>query len=232
MRCTKLRLMRSFALGCMLLLALAAGTARASLFSGFTGLDSMKESLVVAASELEAELHKAQATFQDDLAKSRDFSQLNETARELEQTFFSKNVDVPVDAEDLSPELKRVLLNGNGPMNGLSKMGKFIPNEFQTPRYRPIKKLEFFKRYTFAAGCSLRVKLFGDTPTGDRLFSLNCGKPRLTSAFCYRWPIDIPIGALTFPFEFPVCLPDLSGFEDVLKILNGDLGAVVSLLGL
>lgn len=61
---TKLRMMRSFVLGCLLLLALTAGTARASLLSGFKGLDSMKESLAVAADELEVELRKAQETFQ------------------------------------------------------------------------------------------------------------------------------------------------------------------------
>ena len=57
-------MMRSFVLGCLLLLALTAGTARASLLSGFKGLDSMKESLAVAADELEVELRKAQETFQ------------------------------------------------------------------------------------------------------------------------------------------------------------------------
>ena len=54
----------------------------------------------------------------------------------------------------------------------------------------------------------------------------------LWKAFCYRFPINVPIGALNFDFEFPLCLPDLSGLEGVLKILNGDFTALLDLLNL
>ncbi len=71
---------------------------------------------------------------------------MNETARQLDDVYFSKDIDVPMDPEELSPELKRILLSGGKPHNVISKMSKFLPSEIQSPTYRPIKKLDFYKR--------------------------------------------------------------------------------------
>ncbi len=84
-----------------------------------------------------------------ELEASREFLSLNETASQLEEVFFSKDLDVPLELADTagaSPELKRLLLSGSRPTNVIEKLYKFIPSSFQSPTYRPIKQLKFFKR--------------------------------------------------------------------------------------
>jgi len=41
----------------------------------------------------------------------------------------------------------------------------------------------------------------------------------------------VPIGPLNFPFTFNINLPDISGFESVLRIANGDLSGLLDLVG-
>jgi len=216
-------------------LALAAGTAaRADLLDGVKAAATVKENLVSALKAFELELDGASEELHRELKISPDFLELNETAKQLDEVFFSRDVDVPLeDLEGISPEVKRIMLNGPPATMGLmGKLGKYVPSEFQAPTYRPIKLLKFFKRYTFQSSCTLRVKVWGDTPIlGKRLFDLDCTKPQLTQAFVYQWEITVPIGPLRFPFTLNIQLPDISGFTPLLKIANGDLNGVLELLG-
>mmetsp|Transcript_11229 Transcript_11229/g.21100 ORF Transcript_11229/g.21100 Transcript_11229/m.21100 type:complete len:231 (-) Transcript_11229:89-781(-) len=217
-------------IGCLLIAASTfASVVRADIVGdGMKGIGNIQETLAKAYKEFEKELENANENMLTDLA-AKDFSELNETARQLDDVYFSKDIDVPMDPEELSPELKRILLSGGKPHNVISKMSKFLPSEIQSPTYRPIKKLDFYKRYSFGSSCRFTLKIFGDAPTGDQLFKLSCSKPRLSQSFCYRIPIDVPVGALEFDVTLPFCLPDLSGFEDILRILNGDLSAALEL---
>jgi len=131
------------------------------------------------------------------------------------------HVDESMSIDDLSTDARRMLL-GNG-----GKLLKFVPSELQIPRWRWIKELTFFKRYTLAAACQFTMKIFGKPPP-NKLFE--CSTPKITSAFCLEIPLNIPIGPLTFPFDIPLCLPDLSGLENILRFLNGDLGAIVAIV--
>ena len=84
-----------------------------------------------------------------ELAASREFLDLNATASQLNEVFFSKDLDVPIeagDAAEASPDLKRLLLSGHRPRNVIEKLYKFVPSSIQSPTYRPIKQLKFFKR--------------------------------------------------------------------------------------
>ena len=168
-----------------------------------------------------------------EITVSGDFFDLNETASQLDEVFFSKDLEVPMDLDGAHPDLKRVLLNGGTPPGAklMGALAKIIPSEFQAPTYRPIKLLKFTKRYSFSAGCGLTVKIFGKTPTRDRLFNLSCGKPSLSQSFSYQWEINVPIGPLNFPFTFNINLPDISGFESVLRIANGHLSGLLDLVG-
>ncbi|UPR03682.1 hypothetical protein HOP50_13g70120 [Chloropicon primus] len=223
-----------FCLTAALLVSLASA---GGVLEGLHVEAGVRANLAQALDEFESELQNANAEmFRELSSSSSDFAHLNETAHDLEQVFFSRNVDVPIEMEDASPEMKRVLASLGRPGAAGSAimgwLGKFIPTEYQAPTYRPIKMLRFYKRYSFSASCALYVKVYGDTPTGSQLFTLSCGKPRLRQSFVYQWQITIPIGPLRFDFELPIGLPDISGFESILKIANGDFNGVLELVGL
>ncbi len=207
-----------------------AHAVHAKLFLDAGELDALHGAIQDASAQLEAEIRKVENYTIADLAPEdgQEWDDFRKAMGEWQEMNLSRTLDGPLDAKELSPDVQRILL-GSHAGGGGGMMGKVL-SKIQMPRYRPQKDLYFHKRYTLAAACRFTLKFYGQVP--DYVKDLvRCTPPRIRSSFCYKIPINIPVGPLTFNFQFPFCLPDISSFENVLRFLNGDLGAVLSIIG-
>ena len=106
------------------------------------------------------------------------------------------------------------------------RLMKFV--KVQLPKVYKVQAVDFFKRWNLGAGCIYRVPILGKGIYKEQ--QLICTAPRVTKSVCFDVPVTIPVGPFVAPLSFPFCLPNLNALSNILRILDGDFGALLQLV--